>query len=255
MEIKVYETRKYGVFKKLEGNRDAYGVSKIIESINKIGYVPSPICVNENMEVIDGQNRLEALKELNMPVHYYIVNGIGLTEARQMNIGRRNWTVLDYVKSYASEGREDYAYFLELCEKHNNYSTQEIWSICALRIYSRCGTPSTLRDGELGLTVEQMKRAEPLFADLDAMRNAIYKTMGSRRMAIAVFAWVLSIPKVDKKRVVKIVNEKYPAFIPFASADASLKDFGKYYKNKLAPEKRIYFDAEYTMSTKITIKE
>ena len=36
MEIKVYETRKYSVFKKLEGNRDLCSVKKIVDSINKV---------------------------------------------------------------------------------------------------------------------------------------------------------------------------------------------------------------------------
>lgn len=248
MEIKVYETRKYSVFKKLEGNRDTYSIKKITDSIKRVGYIPSPICVNESMEVIDGQNRLEALKQLGMPVHYYIVNGVGLEEARQMNIGRRNWSVLDYVKSYACEGRKEYQFFLDTCERHSNYSTQEVWAICARRIYSRCGVSSSVNEGDLGLTIEQMKAAEPIFTYLDAMHDSIYKVTGSRRMAVAIFAWILSLPNVDKKRVVKIVNEKYPTFIPFASIDASLKDFSKHYNNKLAPAKRIFFDAEHTIS-------
>ena len=129
MEIKVYETRKYSVFKKLEGNRDLCSVKKIVDSINKVGYIPSPVCVNENMEVIDGQNRIEALKQLGMPVHYYIVNGVGLEEARQMNIGRKNWQLIDYFKSFAAEGKEEYVYFLKMLEKHNRYRLLELWSI------------------------------------------------------------------------------------------------------------------------------
>ena len=36
-------------------------------------YLVSPILVNEKMEVIDGQHRLQAQKELNLPT-YYIKN-------------------------------------------------------------------------------------------------------------------------------------------------------------------------------------
>lgn len=255
MEIKVFETNDYSIFKKLDGNRDIYSVNSIIDSINRIGYVPSPVCVNEKMEVIDGQNRIEALKSLGLPVHYYVVNGVGIKEARQMNIGRRNWSVIDYIKSYANEGRADYQAFLDLCERHSNYSTQELWGICSLRIFSRCGVSSNVKYGELGLTIEQIKKAEELFPDLDAMRPALYKLVGQRRMAVATFAWVLSLPKVDKKRVVKVVNEKYPSFIPVASVDATLKDFSKYYNSKLAPANRIFFDVEYRMSLNNKVKE
>ena len=65
----IYITADYGKFKKLPGNRDVKGTQKIIDSIETVGYVLSPILVNENMEVIDGQNRLDALRALKLPVH------------------------------------------------------------------------------------------------------------------------------------------------------------------------------------------
>lgn len=63
-EIK--RTNNYDMFKRLEGNRfvDPKKVNKLKKSINEVGYISNPIIVNEKMEVIDGQHRLEALKEL-----------------------------------------------------------------------------------------------------------------------------------------------------------------------------------------------
>ena len=63
-KFKIYETTSYSQFKTMEGNRAVKDgrVNKIVESINKIGYVLSPILVNEKMEVIDGQGRLSALE-------------------------------------------------------------------------------------------------------------------------------------------------------------------------------------------------
>lgn len=245
MEIKVYETRKYSVFKKLEGNRDLCSVKKIVDSINKVGYIPSPVCVNENMEVIDGQNRIEALKQLGMPVHYYIVNGIGLEEARQMNIGRKNWQLIDYFKSFAAEGKEEYVYFLKMLEKHNRYRLLELWSIYYGATNGRGTNHGETQSGNLGFGVERMNEVEYLFAYLDAMYDSLKKIPGYTSQIIPTFAWVLQLPKVDKKRVVDVVNRKYPLFVPAVSAEITLNDFSKHYNSKLSPEKRIFFDSVY----------
>ena len=71
---KIYITKDYSIFKKLTGNRstELERITKICDSIREVGYITSPILVNENMEVIDGQGRLEAFKELGIPVEYII---------------------------------------------------------------------------------------------------------------------------------------------------------------------------------------
>lgn len=245
MEIKVYETRKYGVFKKLDGNRDLCSVKKIVESIEKVGYIPSPVCVNENMEVIDGQNRIEALKQLGLPVHYYIVNGIGIDEARQMNIGRKNWQLIDYFKSYAAEGKEEYVYFLKMLEKHSNYRLLEIWTIYYGSTNGRCTNHVEVQAGNMGFDVKRMEELEPIFKYLDAMYGSLKKIPGYSSQIIPTFAWILQLPNVDKKRVVDVVNRKYPLFVPAVSAEITLNDFSKHYNSKLPPKKRIFFDSIY----------
>ena len=78
----VYQTRDYSKFMRLEGNREVVSkrVVKITKSIQQNGYILNPIVVNEKMQVIDGQGRLEALKGLKMPIDYVIAEGAGLNE-------------------------------------------------------------------------------------------------------------------------------------------------------------------------------
>ncbi|MBQ2600753.1 ParB N-terminal domain-containing protein [bacterium] len=68
----VYRTTDYDKFKTLDGNRtvEKSRVNKILKSINDNGYIHCPIIVNERMEIIDGQGRLEAVKQLGIPVEY-----------------------------------------------------------------------------------------------------------------------------------------------------------------------------------------
>ena len=103
-------TRNYEIFKKLQGNRAVQEdrIKNIINSINEVGYIKSPIVVNEKREVIDGQGRLEAAERLNLPIHYIIVPGIGIEECRAMNINQKSWGLTDYIKSYADMGQESF---------------------------------------------------------------------------------------------------------------------------------------------------
>lgn len=110
----VYQTDDYSLFKKLEGNRDAKNITAIKKSMEKVGVLLDPILINEKYEVIDGQHRLEALKQLGMPVNFMIQEGIGLEECRLMNTGQRNWGSMDYVKSYAESGNVNYQRILQL---------------------------------------------------------------------------------------------------------------------------------------------
>ena len=106
----VYLETDLSVFKTLDGNRsvEPARVDKIVRSIQKVGFVPSPIVVNECMEVIDGQGRLEACKQLNLPIPYIKIPNIGIDECLSMNINQVNWSTIDYVNSWAERGNENY---------------------------------------------------------------------------------------------------------------------------------------------------
>lgn len=76
----VYLTTNYDQFRVLDGNRavTATRVNKIKKSIQTVGYIPNPIIINENYEVIDGQGRLQACRELQEPIAFIKVPGIGI---------------------------------------------------------------------------------------------------------------------------------------------------------------------------------
>lgn len=121
-EIK--STRKYDMFKELKGNREVSPtrVNKIIDSINSVGYITSPIIVNENYEVIDGQGRLKALQFLKLPVEYIVHKGAGIEQCLSMNINQSNWTIRDYIKSYADRGNQSYIYLQSLIDEYKTIS-------------------------------------------------------------------------------------------------------------------------------------
>ena len=72
--------------------------------------IPSPILVNEFMQIIDGQGRFTALKELNRPIQYMIYKGGTVEDCRVMNNAMTNWNSGDYIASYAVGGNESYVW-------------------------------------------------------------------------------------------------------------------------------------------------
>lgn len=122
----VYETTDYDKFKHMEGNRDidTTHVKSLARKMEREGnLMPEfPIEVNEHLFILDGQHRNEAARINSMKVYYRIIpNGtISTTIAR--NTGNQNWRWLDYAKSWAKRGNNEYREFVRLYnEYHLNF--------------------------------------------------------------------------------------------------------------------------------------
>ncbi|MBC8147318.1 MAG: ParB N-terminal domain-containing protein, partial [Bacteroidetes bacterium] len=78
---KIYKTKNYEKFKFMVGNRpiNSAHTAKLIESI-KGKYLFNPIIINEKWEIIDGQHRFEAIKQLNLPLYFFINEGYSYDE-------------------------------------------------------------------------------------------------------------------------------------------------------------------------------
>ena len=75
----IYKTNDYSQFKFLLGNRtiNKANLMRIKKSmINK--HLICPIIVNKNREIIDGQHRFVAQKELELDVYFIMIEGYGL---------------------------------------------------------------------------------------------------------------------------------------------------------------------------------
>lgn len=156
---KVIETTgDYSIFKLLNGNRAilASRVEKIKKSIMEVGYVTSPILVNEKYEVIDGQGRVEALKQLGMPVDYIVVPGIGIKECISLNLEQTNWKIIDFVKSYKDQGNESYSRIYELIIKYKSLGIDTImYAVYGIKV-----TMQHVKAGEIECSEEEFRNAE-----------------------------------------------------------------------------------------------
>jgi len=116
----IYKTNDYAIFKLLVGNRELFKPSyrKIIESMKEEQLV-IPILVNENFEIIDGQHRFTACKELGLPVYFYIVSGYKLDEVKRANTASSNWSNSDYLDMYIKNDVEIYKKIDLICKERD----------------------------------------------------------------------------------------------------------------------------------------
>ena len=214
----VYTTRDYSIFKRLVGNRDIpeSRISKIVDSIQKIGWIHNPIVVNEKMEVIDGQGRLTALQRLKMPVEYIIAPGAGTKECVYMNMNMVNWKLPDFIKSYAEQGNENYQRLLKLMGTYAN-GNLDIISTAVYRV-SR-SKHRDIKEGILQLTEEQyeaaiprLKFVKPLMEKLDEK-----KLPGSLITLIQTAIYYYDYSEVDKKRLTYSIEKYAYNSIPWVS--------------------------------------
>lgn len=236
----VYTTNDYSIFKRLPGNRDIpeSRISKIVESIQSIGWVHNPIIVNEKMEVIDGQGRLTALQRLKMPVEYVVAPGAGNKECIYMNMNMVNWKLPDFVKSYAEQGNENYQRLLSLMERYAN-GNLNIISTALYRISK--AKFRDIKEGTLQLTEEQYKAAIPRLEYIKPLLDKLdpKKLPGSIIMLMQTLVYYYDYEEVDKERLLYSVEKYIYNASPWVNNIDCEKEIENAYNYGLGLEKKI----------------
>lgn len=116
----VMKTNDYSRFKFRDDNRnqiDKNHVKNLINSIKQQNLLHlNPIIVNKDFEVINGQHRLLAAKELNLPI-YYVVEDLECSAIPLLNISK-SWSSLDYLNYYAKQGYDNYILLQRFMQKY-----------------------------------------------------------------------------------------------------------------------------------------
>lgn len=201
-ENQILKTRNYSIFKRLEGNRPVIKSKfmKIVKSIEDVGWISNPITVNRDYEVIDGQHRLAALKYLNMPVEYIVVDDVGINECVSMNITSTNWGLLDYINSYAERGNQSYSRLLDLFDSFHlplNVICTALFN--TLRFHS-----NTIKNGTLQITMDEANNAKIRLRKMQTLMNIIDPLAATNRTQAYVqqaLLVILSFDEVDQVRL------------------------------------------------------
>lgn len=237
----VEQTNNYDLFKKLKGNRpiSELRVKKIISSINNVGYITSPIIVNEKYEVVDGQGRLQALQELNLPVEYIVHPGIGIKECIAMNINQTNWSLPDYIDSYAQRGFDSY---IKITELMNKYPEANLNTICTALFRSQSAPIVSVKDGTLTITQHQYNRAIEALDYAYEIFNCIDRNTLKGSIYTLVQALILcyEYPEVNNEKLLDIVKEYIHLANAWIDMDTCLQEIENLYNRRARSRVYIY---------------
>lgn len=240
----VFLTDRYEMFKLLRGNRaiEDGRVAKIMDSIEKVGFINTPIVCNEKFEVIDGQGRLEACKRKKLPVPYIVIPGLGIEECVNMNIYQSTWKMDDYINSGADRGIKAFVRLKEFINRSPYPIAITTW---ALYQTSMRNLLDVIKAGKLKLTDEQISLGSELirfYANFDDIptnkRSVFYAALGRCYM----------IPEIDNARLIAKVHAFPREFSALAAVTDTMDVIETVYNQHMRAGNHVYIKTLYFQS-------
>lgn len=235
---KIYSTNDYSIFHALVGNRPVVRAraAKIAASIKSNGYILNPIIVNDKYEVLDGQGRLEALKELDMPVPFIVVHG-GIKECIALNASNTNWSMLDYINTYADQGDENYIRLRNLISDHTGLG----YKVCAA---IACGNVEVnnraIKAGKLSLGVDKYTSAEEICGYLDDLSGCIKLMSGRKDLMCFALGFAYQCEDCKPERMRQLFKQNFREITPPASMEMALNELSRIYNRGTGLRKTDY---------------
>ena len=242
---KVMVTSDYDLFKRLEGNRSVLEtrVKKILNSISTVGYVMDPILVNEKFEVIDGQGRLEALRRLNMPVYFIQASGIGRRECIAMNMNQTNWTIADYIESYAEIGCEPYIFLSQLYKEYKGcFKLKVIVNALTGKVDL---SKNIIQEGRFKCTKEEYDRAKEILSWTKKFVPIISRIGGHTEFYYMALNFCWFDKEIDNDRMYDKLSALQADLIPVAKIQQAFDQIEKPYNHRLGRNKKVYIKTNY----------
>lgn len=163
----VLVTRDYNLFTFLRGNRniDTANLEKIKESMQEEQLL-IPIIVNQNMEIIDGQHRFTAAKELKLPIYYIVNEAYGLEQVLRCNTGgSKKWTNEDFLVQHCEMNNENYIEFKNLCQLYSVSVSDMMKIFCKIQGEKSSIFKQNFRNGSF--VMDEKKEAQEFLNALD----------------------------------------------------------------------------------------
>lgn len=240
----VYRTNDLSMFKTLKANREVGESRKqmLIKSIDQNGYLTSPIIVNERFEVIDGQGRLAACKELGSPIDYMIVPGAGIKECMVLNMNTKNWRTIDFIESYAEQGSQDYIRLRELSKIGLGYRTY-MFANC---MYGGSGAnDDTIKNGNARSSEETYKNAKAALEYLKTVKPFTDRIDGRRADMECAVLFAYKDKNCDNARLSGALSKYYHIIQGVVGVKMAMDELAKIYNRNLKGKARLYLNEDY----------
>lgn len=197
-KFEIYQTKNYGLFEYIDHNReiDKKHVNTLIDSIKKYGLIV-PIIVSNDKYIIDGQHRLQALMQLQLPVTYVVNNKVSKDCIIDINNNQKGWNLLNRIKSHATKGNVECQRLLELIdERYEDFSLSGITDAYNAQVGK---APSTLIRKGLYETNEEL--GDQVLDNCLDLKEVIGKPAASTKFVRALKKVMFTNPHFDNERL------------------------------------------------------
>lgn len=223
-------TKNYNLFSYVRGNRNIKN-RHLIDLTISIGkdnmLAQNPILVNEKMEVIDGQHRLEVARNNNLDVYYLVLPGATIEQVVQLNANAKSWDAYDYIESYATRGYQGYVWLTQFMEDYQLKITQVMLFVYGSDVR---WVAHKIRHGEFDPT-EEMKDKAIARADILYELRPFIKKVGT--IPRAIIQGIIDIEEEGLGRsLVDNVKANGRPFVPETLRKESLRQLRSMAKTK-----------------------
>ena len=207
-EVLIGSTKDYEMFKIIDANRSIKqsNVEKLMKSfkLTKGMSKSKPIIVDNKMNVIDGQHRLAACKQLGIPVHY-IVSDDTFDNIPIYNANQEKWGMEDYANYYSKKGNKSYTNILIVKDR-----THASLDGCLEVLFGRGGNVNTnFKDGTFIFNAD----IEDSVAKVNMMLKICSVVTGKhaiKRKIVRAVKFLNRMSSFDLERLITKIS-KYPA--------------------------------------------
>lgn len=233
----IYVSHSYEMFKIHPANRDvdSTNIATIEDGMKKKFLLSSfPIVVNKDFEIMDGQTRFYAAKNLNKPIFYIVDPDIEIGDVAQLNFTRR-WKKTDVIKMKAYLGD---AIAIDL-QRRIKYAKGMGYSAGSALVASQTDerlAANNSRINEYGEFIDIMIKINNIIKAFNVARGT--------RLANALVP-IVSHPLYIETRMLKMIAKHGKHFAPFGTAKENQLYMEQIYNHDVA------FDEDYV---KLTLK-
>ena len=241
----VFMTYDYDEFKFMLGNRQAdqeIRIRRVRNSIKKNGLIPTPIVVNERMEIIDGQARFTVCREEGLPIYFTVVESLGVEECIAVNSSTTTWKVGDYIYSQASVGNANYSILRSYMEKYPNLPM-------GIYIYALSGLVSAgnapLKNGGFKVDHKLLAKADEKLGWLAQFSDVCKDAGGIRNNFGIVLLFCYDLPEIDNKKLVKKVHDRSYEIKSYSRMPEWLEVVERIYNFNTRKEERVFLKEQW----------
>lgn len=243
--IKIFITDEYNRFKKMPGNRivSKMRIEKLKASFGERD-IPNPIICNENMEIVDGQGRYEARKELGLPIVLIIVPGLGTRECAQLNRFNTKWGAGDWVDSYAQNSDPEVALpyqRLKQVSKETGFSYSRCIDMVGHSSATGRGGKQSIESGRIIFTEDDVAKVIITAKNGAEIREALQFTAPLNNAFWLAVRVMVGTKGYDHSRMLRNCAMNRGSYNQMSNLEAQLKEFSRIFNYKRSAGK-IYFE-------------